>query len=177
MKKAIDYIILTVSFLGNLFGILSLLTIIGVANIMPFYNNFEHILLGYVIVVVSMAVGIMSFNLFAGKRKNPAKAILSIAVTTYSTILTIPLFLTFVLCLIQKFGATFSGFIDGFVSPIYSDLISIFKAEWAQYLIFIGGIILGIIFLAVPIIMCITTIKPKKNKKVKESYSDELELD
>ena len=43
MKKAIDYIILTVSFLGNLFGILSLLTIIGVANIMPFYNNFEHI--------------------------------------------------------------------------------------------------------------------------------------
>ena len=148
MKKAIDYIILAVSLAGNVFGILSLLTIIGVANIMPFYNNFEHILIGYVIVVISMAIGIMSFNLFAGRRQNPAKNILSIAVTTYSTILTIPLFLTFVLCLI----------------PIYNDLVSIFKPEWAQYLIFIGGIILGIIFLAVPIIMCIATVKPKKIK-------------
>lgn len=164
MKKAIDYIILAISLVGNVFGILSLLTIIGVANIMPFYNNFEHILIGYVIVVISMAIGIMSFNLFAGRRQNPAKNILSIAVTTYSTILTIPLFLTFVLCLIQKFGANFTGFIDGFVSPIYNDLVSIFKPEWAQYLIFIGGIILGIIFLAVPIIMCIATVKPKKIK-------------
>lgn len=59
MKKAIDYIILAVSLAGNVFGILSLLTIIGVANIMPFYNNFEHILIGYVIVVISMAIGIM----------------------------------------------------------------------------------------------------------------------
>ena len=43
-----------------------------------------YILLGYVIVVVSMATGIMSFNLFAGRRQNPAKNILSIGVTTYS---------------------------------------------------------------------------------------------
>lgn len=177
MKKIIDYIIIAVSLVGNLFGILSLLTIIGVADIIPFYKSFDHILLGYVIVVISMAVGIMSFNLFAGRRKNPAKAILSIAVTTYSTILTIPLFLTFVLCLIQKFGATFSGFIDGFVAPIYNDLVSIFKPEWAQYLIFIGGIIMGIAFLAVPIIMCIGTVKPKKDKKSKKNKQDEFVID
>lgn len=162
MKKIIDYVILAVSIAGNVFGILSLLTIIGVADIIPFYNSFEHILLGYVIVVISMATGIMSFNLFAGRRKNPAKNILSIAVTTYSTILTIPLFLTFVLCLIQKCGANFSGFINDFVAPIYDDMLSIFKPEWLQYLIFVGGIIMGIAFLAVPIIMCIATVKAKK---------------
>lgn len=162
MRKIIDGLILVISFTGSIFGILSLLTIIGVADIVPFYKTFEHILLGYVIVVVSMATGIMSFNLFAGRRQNPAKNILSIGVTTYSTILTIPLFLTFVLCLVEKFGVKFSGFIDGFVAPIYDDLVSIFKPEWSQYLIFIGGIIMGIIFLAVPIIMCVKTVKSKK---------------
>lgn len=167
MRKIIDGLILAISFTGSIFGILSLLTIIGIADIIKFYSGFEHILLGYVIVVISMAVGIMSFNIFAGRRKKFAKAVLSIGVTTYSTILTIPLFLTFVLCLIQKFGATFSGFIDGFVSPIYNDLVSIFKPDWAQYLVFIGGIIMGIIFLAVPIIMCIQTLKPKRKKAIK----------
>ena len=73
MKKIIDGLILLISFAGSIFGILSLLTIIGVAEIVPFYKTFEHILLGYVIVVVSMATGIMSFNLFAGRRQNPAK--------------------------------------------------------------------------------------------------------
>lgn len=161
MKKIIDILILVVSFIGTVFGVLSLLTIIGVADIMPFYKTFEHILLGYVIVVISMATGIMSFNLFAGRRENPWKTILSIAVTTYSTILTLPLVATFVLCLVQKCGVTFTGFIDGFVAPIYDDLVSIFKPEWAQYLVFIGGTIMGIIFIAVPIIMCIKTVKPK----------------
>lgn len=165
MRKIIDTIIMIISLIGTIFGVMSLLTIIGIADILPFYKNFEHILLGYVIVVVSMATGIMSFNLFAGRRKNPAKAILSIGVTAYSTILTIPLLATFVLCLVQKFGVTFTGFIDGFVAPIYDDLVSIFKPEWAQYLVFIGGIIMGIIFIAVPILMCIKTIKPKKKEK------------
>lgn len=171
MRKFIDGLILAVSFTGSIFGILSLLTIIGIADIVKFYGNFENILLGYVIVVISMAVGIMSFNLFAGRRKKFAKTVLSIGVTSYSTILTIPLFLTFVLCLIQKFGVTYTGFIEGFVSPIYDDLVSIFPADWSQYLVFIGGIIMGIIFLAVPIIMCKQTIKPKKKKASKvQSY-------
>ena len=77
MKKIIDGLILLVSFAGSIFGILSLLTIIGVAEIVPFYKTFEHILLGYVIVVVSMATGIMSFNLFAGRRKSCKKYIVN----------------------------------------------------------------------------------------------------
>lgn len=162
MRKIIDALILVISFIGTIFGFLSLFTIIGVAEIIPFYKTFEHILIGYVIVVISMTIGIMSFNIFAGRRQKPAKTILSIGVTTYSTILTLPLFATFVLCLVQKLGVKFSGFIDGFVAPIYDDLISIFKPEWAQYLVFIGGIIMGIIFLAVPIIMCVATIKKDK---------------
>ncbi|MDE6967580.1 MAG: hypothetical protein K2P12_02885 [Clostridia bacterium] len=174
MKKVIDWLIIIFSVACSTFGILSLISVIGIADVVGFYKNFDHILLGYVIVVISMACGIMSFNIFAGRRKKFAKVVLSIGVTTYSTILTIPLFLTFVLCLIKKFGANFSGFINDFVAPIYDDLVSIFKQDWAQYLVFIGGIIMGIVFLAVPIIMCIQTLKPKKGKKLKK---DEFELE
>ena len=41
MKKIIDGLILLISFAGSIFGILSLLTIIGVAEIVPFYKTFE----------------------------------------------------------------------------------------------------------------------------------------
>lgn len=178
MKKVLDWILIILSLAGNVFGILSLLTLTGAANIFGFLLNFDHILYGYIIVVASMTIGIMSFNIFAGRRKGAAKVILSIGITTYSTILTIPLFLTFVLCLIQKMGVKFTGFIEGFVKPIYDDLISIFTPNWAQYLIFIGGIILGAIFLAVPIVMCVKSLKPKKEKQKKlRKKDDEFALD
>lgn len=161
MRKIIDFLILIISLAGTAFGITSLLTVAGIYDIIPFYKTFDHILIGYVIVVASMAIGIMSFNLFAARRKRPAKTILSLGITTYSTILTIPLVLTFVFCLMAKCKVDLPAELTKFILPIYLDFMLIFKSDWSQYLVFAGGIVMGLIFIIVPIIMCRKTLKKK----------------
>lgn len=169
MRKLINTIILVISLALNAFGIMSLLYASGIYELefLSFYSDVR-LLLRYVFVVLIMAAGIMSFNLFATRCRGKVKNGLAIGVTTYSTILTIPLVLTFVLCLVQKCGVTFTGFINDFVGPIYDEFIDIFKTDVWQYLIFIGGILMSILFVVVPIKMCKDIVKPKEKKKSRE---------
>ena len=73
----------------------------------------------------------------------------------YSTILTIPLFLTFVLCFFVA-GGVFSW---DMVDMICLDLMDIFGTPGAYYTIFTLGTLMGAVFLAVPIISTYCTVK------------------
>lgn len=152
-KKIIQGVILAVSIALNIWGILSLIQTTGGAVGLNYLNNLR-LLVRYVIVVITMACGIMLLSYFAGTLPGKAKNILSIAVCTYSTILTIPLFLTFVLCF-----AVASGTPIPMVNEICAEFTDIFHPAGVQYLIFFLGSIMGIIFLAVPIISTYCTVK------------------
>lgn len=152
-KKVAQGVILAISVALNIWGLLSLLQTIG-NDVGLNYLNGLRLLVRYVVVVITMASGIMLLSYFAGTLKGKAKNILSIAVCTYSTILTIPLFLTFVCCF-----AVASGHPVPMVNEICYELQDIFHPEGVQYLIFFLGSVMGIIFLAVPILSTYCTVK------------------
>ena len=152
-KKVAQGVILAISVALNIWGLLSLLQTIG-NDVGLNYLNGLRLLVRYVVVVITMASGIMLLSYFAGTLKRKAKNILSIAVCTYSTILTIPLFLTFICCF-----AVASGHPVPMVNEICYELQDIFHPEGVQYLIFFLGSVMGIIFLAVPILSTYCTVK------------------
>lgn len=157
-KKILQTAMLIVSLLLNVWGILSLLYVNGLCDIgfLGYYDGLR-LIVKYVIIVVIMACGIELFSAFATTFKGKLKNGLSIGCCAYSTVLTIPLFLTFVGCFFIKHGIELP-----MVGDIARDLMDIFKGDALQYTIFTLGMLLGIIFLAVPIIMTYMTVKGKK---------------
>lgn len=155
MRRFVNSLICILSLALQAFGILSLLYVIGVykLELLSFYDSIR-LILRYVVIIASMAAGIMLFNLFASRCKYVPRTILSIGVTVYSTVLTLPLLATFVLCLVMMFGVNLTGFLNDFVAPIATEFEALFKDEIIQYVIYGAGILMSVIFLAVPIAMC-----------------------
>lgn len=157
MKKILQSIMLLVSIALNVWGICSLLYINGVIDIsLLSYLDSMRLILKYVIVVATMACGIMLFSAYAGTLKRRLRNILSISGCVYSTILTIPLLLTFVLSFVVMQGIEVP-----LVTDITRELQSIFTTETWQYVIFSAGTLMGIIFMAVPILMTVKTVKKR----------------
>ena len=158
-KRILQGVLLTVGIIFNIWGILTLIQTAGhdagISVGLTYMDGIPHIIHKYVIVVIMMMIGILSLSnwaaLLEGKRKN----VLSIVFCAYSTILTIPLFLTFVLCFFVASGV----FSWDMVDMICFDLIDIFGTPGAYYTIFALGTLMGAVFLAVPIISTYCTVK------------------
>ena len=154
-KMALQISMCVISVLLNIWGLLSLMHTIGAFKVgMVAYLDNLRLLLKYVVIVITMAAGIMLFAQFAATFHGKPKTILATINCTYSTILTLPLFGTFVGC----FWAC-KGINVPMVTDICLEFMDIFKSPAAYYSIFVAGTIMGIIFLVVPIIMTIQTIK------------------
>ncbi len=158
-KKIIQAVMITVAAGLNVWGLLTLAQTTGADVGLTYISNIPNLIARYVIVVVTMAAGIMLMSAAAGTFKGKVKNVFSIAVCVYSTILTIPLFLAFILCIPIAAGATFPEFIDAMVRDICYSFQDIFGKGWLQYLIYVLGTIMGAIFLAVPILSTYFTVK------------------
>lgn len=160
-KKVFQGIAFALAVILNVFGIMSLLTISKIAPLgfLGFYNNVR-LLIRYIILIVIMSAGIMLFSFTAGTLTGKAKNALSIGVTAYSTVLTLPLLLTFILCFFAMGNPTIP-----LAGEICVEFMDIFPRTSLQYVIFSLGIVLAIVFLAVPIISCIVTVKGKPKKE------------
>lgn len=152
-KTALQAVMLVAGVAFNIWGLLSLVQTTG-TDVGLAYLDSLRLLVRYVIVVITMAAGIMLLTAFAGTLPGKAKNILSITVCTYSTVLTIPLFLTFVLCFVVASGTPIP-----MVTEICNEFTDIFKPAALHYFIFVLGTIMGIVFLAVPIISTYCTVK------------------
>lgn len=160
-KKIIQGVAFAVAILLNVFGIMSLLTIAKIAPIgfLSFYNGMR-LLVRYIVLIVIMSAGIMTFSTTAGTLEGKLKNGLSIGVTAYSTVLTLPLLATFILCFFAMNNPTMP-----FAGEICVEFMDIFKNTSVQYLIFSAGIVLSLVFLAVPILTCVQTVRGKKPKE------------
>ncbi|MEG1608603.1 MAG: hypothetical protein RR348_01915, partial [Clostridia bacterium] len=114
----------------------------------------------YVLIIINMAIGIELFCFWATTLKGTHKNVWLIVNCAYSTILTVPLLYTF----LALFAAP-SGTLLPMVDLIYAgkggfgDISSV----GLQYFVFVLGTIMSAVFLAVPIISCIGSVK-KNNK-------------
>lgn len=158
-KKLIQAIMITVAAGLNVWGLLTLCQTIEIDVGLTYISNISNLIARYVIVVVTMAAGIMLMSTAAGTFKGKVRNVFSITVCVYSTVLTIPLFLAFILCIPIAAGATFPQFIDEMVRDICYSFQDIFGKGWVQYLIYVLGTIMGAIFLAVPILSTYFTVK------------------
>lgn len=163
-KDIIIYSLLALSCIIIVFGILFLLSAAEIAPIFTFFKSMNNVLVRYIIVILTMAVGIMTFSNVASRLDNKKLSNgLSIGITTFSTILTIPLVYVFIAIFFAQNGKVgpvgeimmldriVEGFNDWFGSGTFI---------WVVYSFML---ILSLVFIAVPIITCIDTVK--KNKK------------
>lgn len=81
----------------NIWGILTLLQTLGADVGLSYIDSIPNLVVKYVVVVATMACGIMLMSAAAGTFAGKVKNVFSIAVCAYSTIMTIPLFLAFIL--------------------------------------------------------------------------------
>lgn len=154
-KKVVQGVLLGISIFLNIWGFFSLLYASGILKmgIVGYLGNFR-LLVQYIFVVATMAPGILLFGAFAGTLKGKQKRLWATINCVYSTVLTIPLFLTFALSF-----AVMNGTKIPMVTEIALEFIDIFKGKGLQYFIFSAGTLMGLVFLAVPIISTIQTIK------------------
>lgn len=155
MKKALQAGMLAVSIALNVFGLISLVHVSGIAPIsgMAFYDSFN-LIVKYVFVIVSMAAGILLFTAFAGTFKGKLKNGLSIGGCVYSSILTLPLVYVFIGCFFTANGAQLP-----MVNEVSDAFIQLLGTDWLLYFIFVLGTLMSIVFLAVPIVSTVFTVK------------------
>lgn len=158
-KKLIQAIMIIVAAGLNVWGLLSLAQTTGADVGLTYISNISNLIARYVIVVITMAAGIMLMSSAAGTFKGKVKNVFSIVVCAYSTILTIPLFLTFILCIPIAAGGSLPSFIDEMVRDICLSFQDIFGTSAWQYVIYVLGTIMGAVFLAVPIMSTYFTVK------------------
>ena len=198
-KFKIQLCLFAVSLLLNIWGIMSILQVgMGVNVGLTYLNTIKdyHIILCYVIIVITMAIGIMSASINAGQLDNKKwMKGLTIGVTAYSTILTVPLLLAFI-CFAAypldagaNYGKGLGEFLDGMFGTIAKDLGTIFGPDalggsgsnGLLMTIYVLGILMSVIFLAFPIFsawlqikgMTIGDLFKKKNIETKGAQENE----
>lgn len=101
----------------------------------------------------------MLMSTAAGTFEGRVKNIFAITVCVYSTIMTVPLFLAFVLMFPAGAGAALPEFLQSMVGEIVVAFQKLVGNNGWQYVIYTLGTIMGAVFLAVPIISTYCTVK------------------
>lgn len=158
-KRVIQGVLLAVGIAFNIWGLLTLVQTAGhdagISVGLTYLDKIPHIIHKYVIVVITMMIGILSLSNWAAQLSGKKRNVLSIIFCAYSTVLTIPLFLTFILCFFRA-----GGILDfDMVNMIADDMMDIFKTPGAYYTIFVLGSLMGAVFLVVPILSTYCTVK------------------
>ena len=117
-KKLIQAVMIVVAAGLNIWGILSLLQTLGTDVGLKYFEAFPNLVLNYVVVIATMACGIMLMSAAAGTFKGKVKNVFSIAVCAYSTVMTVPLLLAFILMIPVAAGASMPEFLDSMVGDI-----------------------------------------------------------
>ena len=162
-KKALIIASLTTAVTLIIIGILFLLTAAGIAPIFKIMYRINNILGRYVIVIVTMAAGIMLFsNISATIYNDKLRNGLLIGVTTFSTVLTVPLVYVFVAIFFAQ---------NGIIGPVGGSIMSIdkivegfnqlFGSGALVYVIYSVMLVVSLVFIAFPLVTGILNIKGK----------------
>lgn len=168
-KDKILFGLIGLSVVITIFGLLFLVSAAELLPVFEFLTEIPNVLLRYIIVIVTMSCGIMLFSNAAARLSNKKlRNGLSIGITVFATILTVPLVYVFIAIFFAHNGMVgpvgevmmLNQIVDGFV-------------EWFDdgafvYVVYVFMLILSIVFIAVPIITCVQTCKGKPDKPKKK---------
>ncbi len=144
-------------------GLLFLVNAMGVASFFGAFCAISNVLAKYIIVIVTMACGIMLLaNVCARIEDDKLRNGSTIAVTTFSTVLTVPLVYVF----IAIFPATISGVIGPVGAIMALDQIVLGFIDWFGdgaflYVVYAFMLLLSIVFIAVPLVTGVLTVQGK----------------
>lgn len=146
-------------------GILFLVNAMEAARLFPAFYDIGNVLAKYIVVIVTMAAGIMLFSNVAvtlenKSRRNP----LTIGITAFSTVLTVPLVYVFVAIFPAQAGKigpvgkimAIDRIIDGFQAWFGSGAF--------LYVVYAFMLLLSIIFIAFPLVTGTLAVKGKALK-------------
>lgn len=169
-KRNIKLTLLFISIVIITIGIMILLTAAELAPVFKGLYNINNVLGRYIIVILTMATGIMLFsNISTTIKDKKLRNSLTIAITVFSTILTIPLLYVFIAIFFAE---------KGIIGPIgeimmIEKIIQGFKSWFGNgniiYVIYVFMLILSIIFITVPLLTGILTLKGKALKVGRQS--------
>jgi len=156
--------LLAVSVILIVFGLLFVLTAGKMVPVFPAFYNISHMILQYVIVIVTMSAGIMLFtNVAASIENKKLRDGMTLGITVFASVLTLPLVYVFV-ALFPAMGGKYDAIGEFMVKDVALDFQSIFKSPALQYVIYSLGTIMSVVFLAEPILTCVLTLKNKTLK-------------
>lgn len=144
-------------------GILFLVNAMEAARIFPAFYDISNVLAKYIVVIVTMACGIMLFsNLATTIEDDKLRNGLTIGITAFSTVLTVPLVYVFI--------AIFPAKARGAIGPV-GEIMTLGKIiqgfeEWFGsgaflYVVFVFMLILSLIFISFPLLTGILAVKGK----------------
>ncbi len=164
MKKQNILIVLAgIAFALIILGLLFLVNAMGVASFFSAFSLIDNVLIKYIVVIVTMACGIMLMSNVTSRIEDDRLRVGStIAITTFSTILTVPLVYVFV--------AIFPAAANGTIGPV-GKIMTLDKilegfVDWFGdgaflYVVFAFMLVLSIVFITVPLLMGILTARGK----------------
>lgn len=147
-------------------GILFLLNAMETARIFPAYYDIENVLAKYIVVILTMASGIMLFsNLSVTLEDKKLRNGMTIGITAFSTILTVPLVYVFIAIFPFKTSGAIGpvGKIMG-VDKILAGFESWFGDGALLYVILVFMLILSLVFIAFPLVTGTLAVKGKTIK-------------
>ena len=151
---------LTVASLIIVLGIMFLLSAAEIVVIFPFMKSLDNVLVRYIIVILTMATGIMTFsNVSALYSDLKVRKVLNIAITAFSTVLTVPLVYVFVAIFFAKAGKIGPVGEVMMLDRIVEGFVSWFGDGAFLYVVFAFMLVLSIVFIAVPIVSCVNVVK------------------
>lgn len=144
-------------------GILFLVNAMGAARIFPAFYDIENVLAKYIVVIITMACGIMLFsNLSTLIEQDKLRNGLTIGITTFSTVLTVPLVYVFI--------AIFPLKAAGEMGPVgqvmaLDKILAGFEAWFGSgaflYVVLVVMLLLSFVFIAVPLLTGVLAVKGK----------------
>jgi hypothetical protein len=154
-------VLLALSVVLIVFGLLFVLTAARIVPVFPAFYNISHLILQYVIVIATMSAGIMLFaNVAAGIKNKNLRNGMTLGITVFASILTLPLVYVFV-SLFPAMNGRYDAFGEFMVKDVALDFQSVFRSDALQYGIYTLGTLLSVVFLAEPILSCVLTLKNK----------------
>lgn len=149
-----------------LLGILFLINAMEAARIFPAFYDISNVLAKYIVVIATMAAGIMLFsNLATTIEEDKQRNGLTLFITIFSTVLTLPLVYVFI-AIFPAYAANKIGPVGEIMTlqKIVDGFVAWFGSGAFIYVVFVFMLILSLIFLAFPLFTGILTLKGKTLK-------------
>ena len=144
-------------------GVLFLVNAMEAARIFPAFYDIDNVLAKYIVVILTMASGIMLFsNVSTAVENDRLRNGLTIGITTFSTVLTVPLVYVFI--------AIFPLQATGAIGPVghvmaLDRILDGFKAWFGNgallYVVLVVMLLLSIVFISFPLFTGILAVKGK----------------